>query len=93
MARNSSFAAAAATVLALLGSAVAWPQGARNSSIPAENEANARQAAVDNAARPLLAAARAKPYLGGYWRIAQPIAALTTVEGKSPPLKDRKSVV
>ncbi|MBK9252699.1 MAG: hypothetical protein IPM70_12795 [Proteobacteria bacterium] len=86
MARNVSFAAAAATVLALLGSAAAWPQGARNSSIPAENEANARQAAVDNAARPLLAAARAKPYLGGYWRIAQPIAALTTVEGKSPPL-------
>ncbi|MBK9252729.1 MAG: hypothetical protein IPM70_12965 [Proteobacteria bacterium] len=57
MARNVSFAAAAATVLALLGSAAAWPQGARNSSIPAENEANARQAAVDNAARPLLAAA------------------------------------
>ncbi|HMA10317.1 MAG TPA: hypothetical protein VKO83_00425 [Steroidobacteraceae bacterium] len=77
--------AAAASILALLASGTAWSQASR-SSIPAENEASARQAAVDNAARPLLEAARARPYLGGYWRIAQPITALTTAEGKAPPL-------
>ena len=62
----------------------AWAQA--RSSIPAENDAIARQAAVDNAARPILQAARSKPYLGGYWQIAQPIKALTTIEGKAPPL-------
>lgn len=75
----------AASMLALLASGSAWSQ-ANRSSIPTENEAVARQAAVENAARPLLEAARAKPYLGGYWQIAQPTSALTTVDGKSPPL-------
>jgi hypothetical protein len=78
-------AAAAASILALLASGTAWSQASR-SSIPAENDASARQAAVEKAARPLLETARAKPYLGGYWRIAQPIAALTTIDGKAPPL-------
>jgi hypothetical protein len=85
MTTNLSKAAAAASLLALLASPAVWAQ-ANRSSIPTENEAAARQAAVDNAARPLLEAARSKPYLGGYWRIAQPLPTLTTVEGKAPPL-------
>jgi len=84
MARNNFLAAAAALVMALACPG-AWAQ-ANRSSIPTENQGAAREAAVENAARPLLQAARAKPYLGGYWRIAQPIAALTTTEGKTPPL-------
>lgn len=83
MARIHTFAATAALTLALSGNA--WSQ-ANRSSIPTENQAVERQAAVDNAARPKLEAARARPYLGGYWRIAAPIAKLTTVDGKAPPL-------
>jgi hypothetical protein len=81
MSRNRSKAAAAAFILALLASGAVWAQ-ANRSSIPAENEAAARQAAVDNAARPLLEAARSKPYLG-HWRIASP-QTLTTADGKAP---------
>ena len=80
------FATTAVSVLALLASGSAWAQATRNSSIPAENAANARQAAVNDAARPLLEVARSKPYLGGYWHIAQPITKLTTADGKAPPL-------
>lgn len=83
MSRNLALAAAV-SVLALSHSGAAWPQA--RSSLPAEDEASARQAAVDAAARPLLEAARAKPYIGGYWRIAQPVGTLTTVDGKAPPL-------
>ncbi len=75
---------AAALVLAAT-TPVAWSQ-ANRSSLPAENQALAREADLEKATRPLLEAARAKPYLGGYWRIAQPVAALTTVEGRTPPL-------
>ena len=84
MHKKHSTAAAAALILALASSG-AWAQ-ANRSSIPTEDQGVAREAAVQNAARPLLQAARAKPYLGGYWRIAQPVTALTTVEGKAPPL-------
>ncbi|MEP7313388.1 MAG: hypothetical protein ABI859_12460 [Pseudomonadota bacterium] len=84
MSKSLALAAAVASGLALVLSGNAWAQA--RSSIPAENEANARQAAVDAAARPLLEAARAKPYIGGYWRIAQPISTLTTVDGEAPPL-------
>lgn len=82
---NRHHALAAAALLALACPA-AWAQGARNSSIPAENAARDREAAVAAAARPILEEARSKPYLGGYWQIARPVAALTTVDGKAPPL-------
>ena len=85
MARILALAATAASALTLLSSGNAWAQ-ANRSSLPAEEDAIARQAAVDNAARPLLEAAMAKPYLGGYWRLAQPIKTLTTSDGKVPPL-------
>jgi hypothetical protein len=58
----------------------------RNTSIPQENAAVARQAAVDKAASALIAAEKTRPRIGGYWRIAQPITALTTADGKAPPL-------
>jgi len=85
MARTPALAVAAASALTLFGPGTAWAQ-ANRSSLPAEEDGIARQAAVDNAARPRLDAARAKPYLGGYWRIAQPIKALTTSDGGAPPL-------
>lgn len=85
MTRHSTLVATVAAVLALGVHGGASAQAAR-SSIPAENEARARESAVDDAARPLLEAARAKPYLGGYWRISRPIAQLTTADGKAPPL-------
>jgi hypothetical protein len=86
MARHIAFAATVAIVLGSSFHDSARAQSPRNSSIPAENEARARQSAVDEAAGTLLAVARAKPYLGGYWRIARPITRLTTAEGKAPPL-------
>jgi hypothetical protein len=85
MAKNLALAATTASALLLLCSGNAWAQ-ANRSSIPAEDDGVARQATVDKATRPLLEAARAKPYLGGYWRIAQPVKTLTTVDGKAPPL-------
>jgi hypothetical protein len=85
MSKYPSMAAAVASIFALLACGPAWSQ-ANRSSIPAENAANARQTVVDKSAHPLLEAARTKPYLGGYWRIVQPMAALTTIDGKAPPL-------
>lgn len=82
MTKHFALAASAATALALLASASAYAQ----SSIPQENAAEARQAAVDKAAAALIAAEKTRPRIGGYWRIARHIDALTTVDGKAPPL-------
>jgi hypothetical protein len=79
---TQSFALAAAAVLALAAVTPALAQ----SSIPQEQAAEARQAAVDKAAAALLAAERARPRIGGYWRIAQHVSALATADGKAPPL-------
>lgn len=75
-----------ASVLALGVSGAGLAQQLNRGSIPAEEAALARQAAIDKAARPILEAARAKPYLGGYWQISAPVKALTTTDGKAPPL-------
>jgi hypothetical protein len=56
------------------------------SSIPQEQAAEARRAALDAKAKPLLDAERARPRIAGYWRIDHRIAALTTADGKAPPL-------
>jgi hypothetical protein len=81
--KHLPLAASAATALAL----IAWtPAFAQQSSIPQENAAEARQAAVDKATAALIAAEKTRPRIGGYWRIAQPIAALTAIDGKAPPL-------
>lgn len=79
-------AATAASILGLIASSTALAQANRGGSTPLEDAANARQAAVDKAARPLIEADKARVHIGGYWRIAQPIAALTTIDGKAPPL-------
>jgi hypothetical protein len=85
MTGRKALAAATASALALLISGNAAAQLNRG-SIPTENAGVARQAAVDKSARPVLDAAKAKPYLGGYWQITAPVKALTTIDGKAPPL-------
>ena len=82
MSRRLLSAAAAASAFALLGAGLAFAQ----SSIPQEDAAIARRAAQEAAAKPLLDANRARPRINGYWKIDHRIAALTTVDGKTPPL-------
>jgi hypothetical protein len=75
-------AAVAASVLVLAGAGLAFAQ----SSIPQEDAAIARRAAQDSKDKALLEANRARPRINGYWKIDHKIAALTTVDGKAPPL-------
>jgi hypothetical protein len=75
-------AATAASALALL---LAGPSLAQ-SSIGQEDAAAARRAAQAAKAKPLLDAERARPRIGGYWKIDHKITALTTADGKAPPL-------
>lgn len=82
MARFPILAATAASALAL---SLAGPVLAQ-SSIPQEDAAAARRAAQEAKAKPLLDAERARPRIAGYWRIDHKIAALTTADGKAPPL-------
>lgn len=56
------------------------------SSIPQEDAAAARRAERDAKDKPLLDAERARPRIGGIWKIDHRIAALTTADGKAPPL-------
>jgi hypothetical protein len=79
---SRSFPLTASTILALIVSSGALAQ----SSLPQEDAATARQAAHDKAAAALIAAEKARPRIAGYWRIAQHISALTTADGKAPPL-------
>jgi hypothetical protein len=80
MTRKLLMAAVAASALAVAGSALA------QSSIPQEDAALARRAARDAKDKALLDAERARPRIGGYWKIDHHIAALTTADGKAPPL-------
>jgi hypothetical protein len=73
-------AATSALALTLAGAALA------QSSIPQEDAASARRAERDARDKALLDAERARPRVGGYWKIDHKIAALTTAEGKAPPL-------
>lgn len=82
MTRNLALAGAAACALALTVSGAALAQ----SSIPQEDAAAARRAARDAKDKPLLDAERSRPRIAGYWKIDHPIAALTTLDGKAPPL-------
>ena len=81
MTRKLILAAVAASALAL-APAMALAQ----SSIPQEDAAAARRAARDAKDKALLDAERARPRIGGIWRIDHHIAALTTADGKAPPL-------
>jgi hypothetical protein len=80
MTRTLILAAVAASALAFAGSALA------QSSIPQEDASIARRAARDAKDKALLDAERARPRIGGYWKIDHHIAALTTADGKAPPL-------
>jgi hypothetical protein len=83
MTMNKPFlAAAAASALALAVTGAALAQ----SSIPQEDAAAARRAAAEAKAKPLLDAERARPRIGGLWKIDHHITALTTADGKTPPL-------
>jgi hypothetical protein len=82
MTKKLVLAAVAASALALVGSAAALAQ----SSIPQEDAAAARRAARDAKVKPLLDAERTRPRIGGIWKIDHHIAALTTADGKAPPL-------
>lgn len=82
MARHYIRAATAASALALIVSGSSWAQ----SSIPQEDAAAARRAAVEAKVKPLLDAERQHPRIAGYWKIDHHVAALTTVDGKAPPL-------
>ena len=82
MTRHPILAASAATALALCAAGAALAQ----SSIPQEDQAAARRAAQAAKAKPLLDAERTHPRIGGYWKIDHHIAALTTADGKAPPL-------
>ena len=82
MSKKFILAATAASAVALLfGEAFA-----QQSSIPQENAATARRLAQEAKTKPLIDAEKSRPRIGGYWRISAPIAALTTTEGKAPPL-------
>ncbi|HEY4030037.1 MAG TPA: hypothetical protein VGM25_06810 [Caulobacteraceae bacterium] len=74
--------AALALALALTASGAAFAQ----SSIPQEDAALKRRAGRDAKDKALLDAERARPRIGGYWKIDHKIAALTTADGKAPPL-------
>jgi len=81
MTKHLILAAAASCALALTaGSAFA------QSSIAQEDAATARRAERDAKDKALLDAERARPRIGGYWKIDHKIAALTTADGKPPPL-------
>ena len=82
MTRNLILAACAATALTLIGSTAALAQ----SSIAQEDAAVARRAARDAKIKPLMDADRARAHIGGIWKIDHHVAALTTVDGKAPPL-------
>ena len=76
------FLLAAAATLALAFAGQAFAQ----SSINQEDAAAARMAAQAAKTKALLDAERARPRVGGYWRLASPVKALTTIDGKTPPL-------
>jgi hypothetical protein len=82
MVRHLVLRAAAAAALALAASSPAWSQ----STLPQENAMRAREQAAAEKARAVLEAARAQPRVGGYWRLAEPVTALKTADGKAPPL-------
>ncbi len=82
MARPFILAATAASALAL---SLAGPALAQ-SSIAQEDDAAARRAAMEAKAKPLLDAERARPRIGGIWKIDHKIAALTAADGKAAPL-------
>jgi len=82
MTRKLILAATAACALALAASDAALAQ----SSIAQEDAAAARRTARDAKDKALLDAERARPRIGGIWRIDHHIAALTTADGKAPPL-------
>ena len=72
----------ASAVLTLTSASAALAQ----SSIPQEDAAAARRAERDAKDKALLDAERARPRIGGYWKIDHKITALTTADGKAPPL-------
>ena len=82
MTRHLILAATAASALALALTGPALAQ----STIAQEDAASARRAAEAAKAKPLLDAERARPRIGGIWKIDHHIAALTTADGKAPPL-------
>jgi hypothetical protein len=82
MTRYPILAATAACALALTVSGAALAQ----SSIPQEEAAAKRRADRDAKDKALLDAERARPRIGGYWKIDHKITALTTADGKAPPL-------
>jgi hypothetical protein len=82
MTRNLILAGASAAAIAFSLSGAAFAQ----SSIAQEDAAAARRAAQAAKAKPLLDAERARPRIGGLWKIDHKIAALTTADGKAPPL-------
>lgn len=85
MSRQHVIAATAASFLAVFASS-AWAQTRDLTSVNPEVTARARVEAVNKAAAPLIAAEKARPRIAGYWQISAPIKALTTVDGKAPPL-------
>jgi hypothetical protein len=81
MARHLTLLAAAAS-LALTAAGPSWSQ----SSLPQENAAVARAKAAADKSRALVEEAKTKPHVGGYWKLAEPVTALKTEDGKAPPL-------
>ncbi len=82
MSHRLILAATAACTLTLLISGPSWSQ----TSIPTENASRAREAAAAKSAAAAVEAEKARPRVGGYWRIAEPITALKAEDGKAPPL-------
>ena len=74
----------ATAVLMVLAAAAAQAQAP--SSQPRETAARAAQQAAADKARPALEAERTRPRLSGIWRLASPVPALLTTEGKPPLL-------
>lgn len=85
MPRQHVIAAAAASLLSVFASS-AWAQTRDLAAANPEVAARAREEAVAKAAAPLIAAEKARPRIAGYWQVSAPIKALTTADGKAPPL-------
>jgi hypothetical protein len=82
MARHSILPAMAAAALGLAAVGPSWAQ----STLPQENAMRAAEQAVADKARAAVEAAKTQPRVGGYWRLAEPVTALKTADGKTPPL-------
>jgi hypothetical protein len=79
---SKQFLMAACAIVALAASSQAFGQ----SSIAQEDAAAARNKADAARVAALIEAEKKRPRVGGYWQLTSPVKALSTIDGKAPPL-------